>query len=451
MKLTQCRKAVKLAVTFELTTPLMLRSGKDGLYADSTLERTADGRLHVNGYVFASLMRRALGRVSGAEEMARAVGDYPETAPQGVSPFWCEPALVPIADGDDPEVFPADIRHGNRIHRQWGATADRALYADEVLPPGYEIPLHFIYFADDPEGIESHLRAALWVIDQGIETIGGGWSYGYGRLKVKHLRSRSVDLTRPEDRETLWDFGDNPGWTTDAAWASLSPQPPALTAPWTVIRVDAGLLDGQLMAVQTTLPPFDFMEGTGETAPDTYVFRRNRVNFEAAEVVIPGKAIRQALLSVPLERKHRSGGETVCDGVPIKGGCDCVRCRWFGSADPDGDRTRRGIVSVADAVVESPDTVFLNRIQLCEHSMQNMNLFTGEFLRKGRFPFEILVDGDPREESPAASLIAEIKALLGELQDNGTGPPGWHRLGGTSTCTGQVAVHKVETIPMGGR
>ncbi len=441
---SDCRHAVKLSTEFELTTPLMIRSGMDGVYTDSTIERAADGRLHVNGYVWASLVRRALARVSGAEKTAAGIGGY-EAKTRGVSPLWCEASFTELSDGPvSPDICPAEVRHGNRIDRKWGAAADSALYSDEAVPPGYRVRMDANYFcedADEADGFAEQFLAALWVIAQGVETIGGGWSYGYGRLTPIHVRRKRLDLANADDRALLWRWA-NVSWASDKAWTALSTSPPAISRPWTRIAVEAGVLEGQIMAVSTAMPPFDFMVKTSEDMPDSFVFRRRRIQEEGemvSEIVIPGKAIRQALLSMPLERRFRSlPGKGACLDENRKTGCDCIRCRWFGSVE------RRGIVSVADAVVRDAATVVLNRVQLCEHSFQNMNLFAGEFLSRGMFHFDILVD---RADSPEADgPVAAIRRLLSEMRDGGAAPPGWHRLGGKSTCAGQVAVHQKPEI-----
>jgi hypothetical protein len=436
---SDCRHAVKLSTEFELTTPLMIRSGMDGMYTDSTIERAADGRLHVNGCVWASLVRRALARVDGAEEAADDIGGY-EAKTRGVSPLWCEASFTELLDGPvSPDVCPAEVRHGNRIDRKLGAAADSALYSDEAIQPGYRVRMDANYFCGDADKAEAFSKTfldALWVISQGVETIGGGWSYGYGRLTPVRVRRKRLDLANADDRALLWRWADV-SWDSDTNWTELDTSPPAISRPWTRIAVEAGVLDGQLMAVSTALPPFDFMVKNSEDMPDSFVFRRGRIQEEGetvSEIVIPGKAIRQALLSMPLERRFRSlPGEGACPDENRKTGCGCIRCRWFGSVE------RRGIVSVADAVVRDAKTEVLNRVQLCEHSFQNMNLFAGEFLSGGRFHFDILVD---RTDAPAAEgAVAAIRSLLSEMMDSGAAPPGWHRLGGKSTCAGQVAVH----------
>jgi len=453
MKLTQSKNAVQFSVNCELAAPLLLRSGKTGDFSDSAIERTPDGRLHINGYVWASLIRRSLDRLSAAKGIAETVGAYPEDIGpndplKGVSPLWCEAAFVDVGLGarqDDDGLFPTDIRPGNRIDRKWGTVAITALYSDEVLPPGHPAPLAFTYFCDDPEAVEKQLLAALWVIDQGVENIGGGWTYGFGRLRLKRVRTRRLDLTQPEDRDMLWDYDNEAGWT-EIPLEDISTPNPDIARPWRVFRVEAGILDGQLMAVQTETPPLDIGPVPEDGFPDTFVFRRSRAGAPASEIVIPGKAIRQALLSVPLERRHRGRGEDVCDGSPQKNGCDCVRCRWFGSTE------KRGMASVTDAVVRNPETVFLNRIQLCEHSMQNMNLFTGEFLSKGDFSFDIVLDDPAESETSMEEFADELLRLLDEMTPghNNAGPPGWHRLGGTSTCTGQVEIKRVTELSANG-
>lgn len=113
--------------------------------------------------------------------------------------------------------------------------------------------------------------------------------------------------------------------------------------------------------------------------------------------------------------------------------CPCKRCKWFGCTD------RGGIVAVLDAEVLGAETENLRRIQLCEHSMQNVNMFLEEYLKKGTFNIEILIDCS-RDGSVPEELISEIECVLNEMKADSAAPPGWHRLGASSTCTGQVCV-----------
>ncbi|MCP4107480.1 MAG: hypothetical protein GY749_18375 [Desulfobacteraceae bacterium] len=131
MKLTEVKKAVKFSVDFRLNTSLLLRSGKAGEFTDSTIEKTGDGRfLHINGYVWASLLRRALGRGKNTEKMARDIGNY-EKPRQEVSPLWCEASFADLFRGSipgNPGKVTLAIRPGIKVNREWGTTAVGALY-----------------------------------------------------------------------------------------------------------------------------------------------------------------------------------------------------------------------------------------------------------------------------------------------------------------------------------
>ena len=114
MKLTCTKHAVKFSVDIRLKTPLMLRSGKAGVYTDSSIEKTQDGDLHINGYVWASLMRRALKRLEGTdvEKMAASVGFYPALEKKSgktgrilVRPSGTEPVIRVMVEGQDDAVI----------------------------------------------------------------------------------------------------------------------------------------------------------------------------------------------------------------------------------------------------------------------------------------------------------------------------------------------------------
>jgi hypothetical protein len=436
MSIHETNAALKIAFDFELRTNLLLRSGNCNEIADNTTERDPDGRLHVSGYVWASLLRRALDRVKGGDRLSAAIGKY--DSPEGVSPLWCESSFanLPVTD----------VRPGVRIDRRWGSAVEGALYQEEIVPPGIRLRLNLNFFCDKTkaESALAMFAAAAWVVDQGIENIGGGWSYGFGRLACISAGFRLLDLTVEEDRAMLWRFDHGVGFKP----VELT-QRPDIGKPWKKFLLKAGVASGQLIGVHTKYPLAEGLLHETEL-PDSFVFARHRVrsdNTLAVEPVIPGKAVRQALLSVPIERKLRTQGREVCldSAVRKKSACTCERCAWFGNGH------RGGIVAVLDAAVHNPEYVVLNRVQLCEHSRQNLNLFNGEYLSKGDFEIEILVDCGGNGKDPGwKGLHRQLISLWSELKQDGSAPMGWHRLGATSTCTGQLSVTDVCEETFGG-
>ena len=68
---------LKFNVNLRLKTNLLLCSGfSSELFADSTIEKTSDGCLHINGYVWASLLRRCLARIRSGDTLAATIGKY---------------------------------------------------------------------------------------------------------------------------------------------------------------------------------------------------------------------------------------------------------------------------------------------------------------------------------------------------------------------------------------
>lgn len=458
MNVLKVKKVLQFSIDFRLKSCLMLRSGLQGEFTDSSIERTPDKQnLYINGYVWSSLMRRAMQRAKAG--FASKVGKYKigEKFPDnGVSPLWCESSFVPL-----PET---DARTGIKINRKYGSEAVGALYSDEIVPPGLTVTLKMNCFCEDEnEGALSDLKksilSSIWVINEGIENIGGGWSYGFGRLEFLNAKCKTLVLTDENDRNSLWKF-DFP-----VPVESIDPNDLAtyevVKPDWKKYTVKAKIADGQLLAVHSSYllsGSYEDYEKYSEL-PDTFVFRRYRFDDSGkllSETVLPGKAIRQTLLSSPLERKLRSLGHDIC-ATPGEictcskcsdhnktrkdkeraQGCTCERCNWFGSTD------KGGIIAVMDASVENPNPVMINRVQLCEHSMQNMNLFSGEYLAGGTFSFDVFVDCSRKEAKPE-ELINEINLLFDEMQEKKNAPPGWYRMGATSTCTGQFKVTGVE-------
>ena len=208
---------------------------------------------------------------------------------------------------------------------------------------------------------------------------------------------------------------------------------------------------GQMLAIHTRYPQLD-ADILTQKAPDSFVFRSLTYNADQNKIepsiIIPGKAVRQALFSTQIERRLRSKDiSPVCDisdsNAPCKhpkgaAPCTCMRCLWFGSTDSSG------ILAVLDARVNNPATEVVHRLAICEHSYQNIpqKLFSGEYLTAGNFDMEVLLD-QSRADSHSNELETYLDCLLNEMKPGG-GPDGWYRIGATSTCTGQLQLNNVE-------
>lgn len=505
MKMIHTCSVLKFSLTLTLTTPLRLCSGNTGEFADSEIARTPDGNdFHINGNVWASLIRRAVIRVPGAGKTARIMGDYNADL-YGVSPLWCESFSGPVVH--------TEIRPGIVVDPAYGTTTKASLHNHELLSAGHRVEMNFNWFCleeaekksnsatygngsndgyddggdsdmvDDSalDLIKSHLEAAFAVIHSGVETIGGGWSYGFGRLAVEDIRFAHLNFkNNPVHQKHLFQFPHDADWWDketarimkahlhigDTAHDSTNfhdnniPRHPSRGS--CCIRVRAGVAPGQLLAVKSTHLPMEAPLPPGDL-PDGFVFRSVRVISDSSSavppgdmksksmIVIPGKVLRQGLFARAVARRLRSRGSHACD---VSETLDA----WFGSVH------QRGAISIADAPVDNPATQVLHRIQLCEHSLQNNNLFAGEYLNQGDFTFDILIDpvsaGYSNEISKYAQKIdrsdaQEIKAalcgVLEELCPSEDGavspaPPGWYRIGTTAACTGQIQIHSWEEI-----
>ena len=486
---------LKFSVKMALKTPLMLRSGNSGTFSDSELERTPDGtRLHVNGYVWASLMKRALSRIESdnlqVKALAESIGDYlPSPDGRGISPVWFAPAFAPILN--------TEIRPGIRLDRKYLTTVKGALYTDEVLSVGHEITLNFNCYCRNEtssgcrrdESLPNKLREthltppaettevqnlktaildALVLIDQGLERIGGGWSYGLGRLKVLEVHCCRLDLKIPQDcddalrekikanRKRIKSFDTKAdGWSL-LSWETHKNHTQKRVEsgliqlkPCRRWRVEANILDGQLMGIGASSVPIQYKNEDGDLPfneiPDSFLFMTVQMPRDAmdasngkAVLTVPGKALRQALFSAPIERALRSKGMPEDEDEKQERAIEIEEqmIRWFGSTD------QRGILAIDDATISDGQTELIHRIQLCEHSHQNNNLFSGHYLKSGRFTFEILMDpmkNDPVDEELAKMIDTILEEMKGE-----SAPPGWSRIGRTSTCTGQIQVTQVK-------
>jgi len=446
MEIPNSRYAFAFHIVFRLRTPLLLLTGDGDEILDDTIDKTPDGKkLHINGYVWASLLRRSLMRIKKGEHLAQQIGKYGPR--QGVSPLWCEASFVDLTG--------LDSRPGIMIDRKWGAATTGALYNEETVPPGIQIPLQFTWFVPEDETdqdtflrmLMDSISSALWLINDGIENIGGGWSYGYGRLLFESGQVMVLDLSRSEDRKRLF------APVSDGQPLALPKSSPKKSLPWKKISLQFKITDGQLLAVHTRAPLLD-ADFLGDELPDTFVFRSYVFDHQQNRIipafVIPGKAIRQGLFSLEIERRLRTRKETICFGTEQgrQSGalsCQCKRCKWFGST------SKSGIIAVLDALVELPDSknalpsTVIHRIQLCEHSGQNINLFAEEYLTEARFTTDVIID-QSRQNSEHGELMEYIDAILSEMKSGGA-PPGWYRIGATATCTGQIELSEGPSGP----
>ncbi len=497
MNINLCKKALQCRAELSFRTCVKISSGHDGDFTDSTLDTTPDGtKLVINGNVWAGLFNRALGRVRGGEVLAESIGDY-KAEDYGISPFLCRDSFV--------SLIIKDIRYGNRLDSAFKSVEPGGLFSDEVAARGHRVQLRFNYLMEenhDPENLKGLFLKGFHVIHSGIENIGGNWGYGYGQLKVESVTFDILDLKNETGRKKLFDLTET---TTDNGTPTTTPMPsvqtpvfkfnppqmghgkkknkqkggiqkqsggnksqvpnasveaqetftliqttstwqsstekikgrsnqfgiPEITVPWRKLRVKARIPHGQLLAIGSDTPPDPDNRIAYAKYPDSFVFREHIVESGRSKhpPTVTGKAVRQALIRSELERRLKT--ETCEEDV------QSVTNRWFGFAGNKNDDGQRGLVSVSDSTMESFETVVLNRIHLCELSAENINLFSREFLKRAIFSFNILVDG--REDEP----YNRIKVLLESMKKTEAAPPGWHTLGATSSCTGQIEVLEI--------
>lgn len=430
------KRAIKCSAVFELATPLLLRTGDAEGEVDNTLDVTPDGKLCVNGYVWSSLFRRAFRRLERFHKLAGEVGKYGDSK-KGVSPFWFHISLV--------DVPGKDVRPGIVINRKTGAPEKGLLYAEEVAITGLRIPFSVTIFPDLLEDsslpLKEAFREALWVIEKGVENIGGGWGYGFGRLKLCEARWSEFNFGGNGENFFIHD-----GHLQERGELLTLPEEVSVREGWVSWDVDMRIVPGQLLAVHSDDPTLAVSSVVWDKYPDSFVFRRLRFfhdrNTLEPEPFIPGKAIRQAIFSTHIERRLKTEGHNCCDPTSEnsksknKKDCKCLRCLWFGSTYGSG------IIAVLDAPIKNPEFEVVQRVQLCEHSFQNMNLFSEEFLKGGNWTTRIILDKS-RTDTNSEELKMYVESILEEMKP-GKSPSGWFRIGSHSTCTGQIEVREVK-------
>lgn len=452
MDITKQKYVLRFEADCQALTGLMLRSGRAGDFTDSSVEKTSDGRLFVNGYVWASLLRRALSRCTNGQKLAQEWGKYAPDKIE-VAPFWSESVFLRERD------YMTVVNPGIRINREWGAPESGALYSDELAFPLVPLTFRCRVFFEEKSAAEAAADAlcdSLWVISEGIETIGGGWSYGFGRLKPSAARWVILDLKESAERKQLW-ASKVEGWHGKLDEMDLQRREPEIATgkAWHRFKVWAGITEGQLLAIHTDVP--EMGADIQDELPDAFIFTRPTIRENGMLEAIPvvtGKAFRQAVLSREIERLLRTRGKACLNTsdpkreatVPDASGkrrCNCKRCLWFGDADAGG------VIAVGDAPVEEGVSQLIRRLQICEHSRQSMNnkFFNGEYLTGGNFTLDVIIDHSRQQDTASLELEKEVRELLGEMLKDSVAPPGWYRLGATTTCTGQIEVRSVTEYP----
>ena len=426
MKLIKSKKLIKIKIKAILDTPLIIKSGEKGDITDSVIQKTPDGRVFINGYVIASLFHRASSRLKNDKNLHKFINPNDS----GVSLFWVENSFFKS------EKF--NIVPGIKIDRELGTAKDKALYSDEVVPKGemFEIKINFFvpyHIESENEYIEI-FSEILGVIDSGIENIGGLWSYGYGRLKIAEAFYKILNLETAKHRSELWQF-DSQDYKKLQIKKIIPSNTYTISKGWHKINVEFQIPEGQMFAIHSDLPIIeDYLDYPH--APDKFVFR-TYVSGNPV-ITIPGKALRQAVFSNYLERKWRTKGLNICNVESPH--CNCHRCKIFGS------QNHRGYIAVTDGYIDENayTTEIISRIELCEHSFQNKNLFAEEFLISGKFQSTIFIDKQSAYYS--REFVKEIENILENMSDNTGHPPHWFRIGANTTCAGIIKVNNYNTI-----
>ena len=453
MNIHNATRVLQVLVQWRTRTDLRLGTGLGDFFCDDILDKSPDGRLNISGMAWASLIRRALARLKGSGlAMAESIGKYPaedETnnpRRDGVSTLWARSSLVDLPI--------TNVTPGIRIHREHGSVAGGSLYQTESAPAGLVLPMSLRFFLsakDDAETTLATLRRALWIIECGAENLGADWGYGLGRLDFVAGSYRELALTDAGRRRLLW---QDP--TPDQGKAlTLDPvDPTTLHRPFLFFTVPLKVQPGQLLAIKSHVPGLDYAQLKHiDHLPDTYVHTAWRINRtgQKRQPVITGKALRQSLFSRTLERRWRTvDGSPPCQALAKNSdACQCMRCLVF------GNMTHRGQIGVEEAVVMDPRIDVIQRISLCEHSMQNIQMFNGEYLTAGRFVTRIIVDSPASGDGTMGLPLQDLKPLMEQILEEldpapQKAPPGWQRIGSTSGCTGSVVldtgVHSEEVV-----
>jgi len=286
----------------------------------------------------------------------------------------------------------ATQRTRTAIDRRRGAPANRTLHAVEQLPAGTEFDVMLRWNNADPAALTDLTEALLaW-----MPRLGRGSSLGAGRCEVTGLGRAEHDLGTVDGLFEWLAIGGPDGYPT--------PAPVTTTAAVVAHRVvGLSIVDGLHI-------------GTGEQRLDGEGHHVSTIVRADGRPVVPGSTIKGVLRS-RVEYICRACGVHACSGSqPSTCPTDqpCTPCQIFGrAADVNGDGARRGVLAVADALIDGPVVETRRHVALDRFTggARPELLYTDDVVVAGRFTIILdLLDG-PLSTRETALLDAALADL----------------------------------------
>lgn len=219
-------------VVIEAATPMKVGSGRSSVKTDALIARDVNGLPFIPGTTITGLMRHAMEqKQDGKAQAERVMGFQRGDEGQG---SWLSVTEAKIIGGDghpvdglkSPEALATDpflgrfaqmpIRQHVRIgHR--GVTEQTGKFDEEIIPQGTRFCFELELLSDEAHA-DYDFSTLLATLTATSFRIGAGSRKGYGKITVRDIRTRRLDLSKTDD---LWAYlGKDANLAT--AWDSFT-------------------------------------------------------------------------------------------------------------------------------------------------------------------------------------------------------------------------------------
>ena len=206
-------------VTIEAETPMKVGSGRSCVKTDSLIARDINGLPFIPGTTITGLLRHAMEQEEGGKDQAKRIMGF-QNGDKGQG-SWLSVSEAKLVGGDgrpvdglkNPETIATDpflgrfaqmpIRQHVRIgHR--GTTEQAGKFDEEIIPKGTRFCFE-LELLSDKEHAENDFSTLLSFLTGDTFRIGGGSRKGYGKITIKDIRTRRLNMGTPDELRAYLD------------------------------------------------------------------------------------------------------------------------------------------------------------------------------------------------------------------------------------------------------
>lgn len=206
-------------IIIEAATPMKVGSGHSGVKTDALIVRDVNGLPFIPGTTITGLMRHAMEQEKNEKEQAkRIMGFQCSDKGQGSWLSVTEAKIIgsdghPVDGLKTPEGLAADpflsrftqmpIRQHVRINHR-GTTEQTGKFDEEIIPQGTRFCFELELLSNE-EYADNDFTALLAILTASSFRIGGGSRKGYGKITIKDIRTRRLDMGKQDDLQAYLD------------------------------------------------------------------------------------------------------------------------------------------------------------------------------------------------------------------------------------------------------